>query len=209
MKRIIIFSLLLLPFKQYAQDTKDDKHKRYVHTGIFCADVSIAPGFLINQNISTISIPAGIEFYMDSHVSFKADVYYHVTSGLTSDSLRLTANHQLFCGAAYHFTTKGYFDPYFAFQPGVSYGQVTPESKLPRTTDTPNGKIDYNGNLAPILGLSLGFNYYFPRFFHIFVEARYVHGTLLYNAPAAFPLDELKIQFGLGWNLNLIKQKKA
>jgi len=208
MKKILIYSLLLVPMFLRAQEEKEKK-KQYIHTGILCADVSIAPGFLINQNVSTISIPAGIEFYFDQHVSFKADVYYHVTSGLTNDSLRLTANHQLFCGASYHFTTQGYFDPYLAFQPGISYAQVSNESKLPQKTDNPNEKIEYTPNLAPVLGISLGFNYYFPRFFHIFVEARYVHGVLMYNAPGSFPLDELKLQFGLGWNLNLIKQKKT
>jgi hypothetical protein len=206
MKRHLLYSLFILPALLVAQE---EPSKRYVHTGILCADISISPGGLVNQNVSTISIPAGIEFYFDDHVSFKADVYYHVTSGLTADSLRLIANHQLLCGAAYHFTTRGYFDPYFAFQPGVSYGQVKKESKLPQNMDSPNGKLDYSPNLAPVLGVSLGFNYYFPRFFHIFVEASYIHGTLMFNAPGSFPLDEMKIQFGLGWNLNLIKQKKA
>jgi len=201
--------LFLFPFLSLGLLAQETPKKRYVHTGIFCADVSIAPGFLINQNVSTISIPAGIEFYLDEHVSFRADVYFHVASDITSDSLKLTANHQLLCGASYHFATKGYFDPYLAFQPGVTYGQVTPQNKLPMNTETPNGTIAYSPNLAPILGIALGFNYYFPRFFHIFVEARYIHGTLLYNAPGAFPLDEMKISFGLGWNLNLIKQKKA
>ncbi len=206
MKTFILSLYLLIPILGF---TQEEPAKRYVHTGILCGDISLAPGFLLQENISTVSVPAGIEFYVDPHVSFKADVYFHVSSGMTQDSLKLIANHQLFVGASYHFTTKGYFDPYLSFQPGVSYAQVQNESKIQVDAQTKYGTIDYSANIVPILGVALGFNYYFPRYFHIFVEARYVHGTLLYNAPGSFPLDELKLQFGLGWNLNLIKQKKA
>jgi hypothetical protein len=205
MKTRLFFIMLLFPLLGICQEAPD---KRFVHEGILCGDISIAPGMLLNQNISTISIPATLEYYWDDHVSLKNDIYFHVSSGLTNDSLRLIANHQLFVGIAYHFTTKGNFDPYVGFQPGIAYSQVKNESKIPFSDQTPYGRIEYSPSLNPVLGLSVGFNYYFFRYFHLFVEARYVHGTHLYNAPGAFPLDELKCQFGLGWNLNLIRKKK-
>jgi hypothetical protein len=201
----IFFILGLFPSLLFAQD---EPTTRFVHAGILCGDISLAPGMLVQQNISTVSVPTTLEFYIDDHVSLKDDVFFHVSSGQTADSLKLTANHQLFVGIAYHFTTRGNLDPYMAFQPGISYSQLTRENKLPNYDNTPDGTISYSANLVPVASLSLGVNYYFPRYFHMFVEVRYVHGTLLFNAPGAFPLDEIKCQFGLGWNLNMIRKKK-
>jgi hypothetical protein len=206
MRKIALLCLILLPLISPAQE---ESSKRYVHKGLLSGDASIAPGMLLKQNVSTVSIPGTLEYFWDEHVSIKADIYYQANAGLTNDSLRLIANHQLFVGINYHIHTNSNFDPYLGFQPGVAYGQVRPESKLPFQEQTPYGQVQYNASLAPVLGLSIGFNYYFFRYFHIFVEARYVHGTLLYNAPGSFSLDELKCQFGLGWNLNLLHQKKS
>jgi hypothetical protein len=204
MKALILSFCLILALSCSAQEQAD---QRFVRAGILNGGASISPGFLLQQNISTISIPLTGEYYIDEHVSVKSDVFIHVGSGLTADSLRLVANHQLFTGLSYHFKTKGNLDPYLCFQPGLAYSQVKRESKLPFNDETPDGRIEYTPSLNPVLAISAGINYYFPRFFHIFIEARYVHGNALFNAPWAFPLDELKVQFGLGWNINVLKKK--
>lgn len=191
--------LLLIPAFAFSQE---EQSKRFVHAGILCGDISLAPGLLLQENISTVSIPGTLEYYIDEHVSIKSDVYFHVSSGLTSDSLRLTSNHQLFTGIAYHFKTNGNLDPYMAFQPGLAYTQLTRENKLPNADQTPYGTLSYSPAINPIVGIALGVNYYFPRYFHIFIEMRYVHGTHLYDVPVSFPLDEVKYQFGLGFNIN-------
>jgi hypothetical protein len=174
--------------------------------GLICTDISIAEGLLLNQKVLTVSIPARLEYYLDEHVSLKNDIYFHVSSGMTKDSLKLVLNHQLFVGIAYHPSTRSFFDPYIAFQPGLAYAQVKSVQITPPPDHTPFGQIDYTPNLNPVLALSLGFNYFFPRYFHFFIELRYIHGTHLFNAPAAFPLDEIKGQFGLGWNFDFSKK---
>jgi hypothetical protein len=199
--KTFLFSVSL--FLSFSCCGQEEQNARFVRAGILSGGASISPGLLLQQNISTISIPLTGEYYLDEHVSIKADVFIHVSSGLTADSLRLIANHQLFTGLSYHFKTTGNLDPYLCFQPGLAYSQVKRESKLPFNDQTPNGTIEYTPSVNPILGVAAGINYFFPRFFHIFIEARYVHGNALFNAPWAFPLDELKVQFGLGWNMNV------
>jgi hypothetical protein len=204
MKTLIVSISFLFSFFCSAQE---EPVQRFVRAGILCGGASISPGLLLQQNSSTISIPLGGEYYLDEFISIKSDVFIHVSSGLTSDSLRLVTNHQLFTGLAYHFKTKSNLDPYLCFQPGLAYSQVKRESKLPFNDQTPDGLIEYTPSLNPVLALACGVKCYFPRFFHIFLELRYVHGTALFNAPWAFPLDELKLQFGLGWNMNVLRKK--
>ena len=180
----------------------------FIHKGLLCTDLSIAEGMLLNQKVSTVSVPARLEYYLDHHVSLKNDIYFHISSGMTKDSLKLVLNHQLFAGIAYHFCSRSFFDPYIALQPGLAYAQVKSEQVNQVNEHTPFGQIDYTPNINPVLGLSAGFNYFFPRYFHFFIEIRYIHGTHLFNAPMAFSLDELKGQFGLGWNFDF-HQKHA
>jgi hypothetical protein len=205
MKKIVNLLLICLAFAVTAS-AQDEPAKRFVTAGLLCGDASLAPGFLLSENISTVSIPLSAEYYFDGHVSLKADIYIHVSSGMTSDSLTLKSNHQLFTGLAYHFVTKGYFDPYIGFQPGLSYAQLQSDAK---TTYSVLNETDlsYHPNIVPVMAVSVGFRYFFPRYFHIFIEARYVHGTLVCDrpTPGSFPLDELKMQFGLGWNIRTKK----
>ncbi|HXC04473.1 MAG TPA: hypothetical protein VNZ86_06950, partial [Bacteroidia bacterium] len=141
---ILLFSLLMQT--GYAQEVI---RIGFVQAGMLCGDASLAPGILLNQNISTVSVPLSAEYYLDSRISIKADIYLHVSSGMTSDSLTLISNHQLFTGLAYHFRTKGYFDPYVGFQPGVSYAQIKSDSKTESLLlNAPD--LTYHANLVPV-----------------------------------------------------------
>ncbi|MFI5151434.1 MAG: hypothetical protein ACHQRM_17030 [Bacteroidia bacterium] len=202
----VLLQTLILSLVFFSARAQEEAKKQFISAGLLCGDASLAPGYLFSQNISTVSIPLSAEYYIDSRISFKSDIYLHVSSGMTSDSLTLLNNHQLFTGLAYHFKTNGYFDPYIAFQPGVSYAQLHSEMKE-KVTVLDVTDPSYHPNIVPVAALSLGFRYFFPRYFHIFIEARYVHGTLVSDrpTPGSFPLDELKIQFGLGWNIRTKK----
>jgi hypothetical protein len=72
----------------------------------------------------------------------------------------------------------------------------------------PAQKKYYNGSISPLATAGLGFNYYFQRFAHLFLETRYVYGQHLSNAPSPISLQEVRITFGLGFNLFIIKEKK-
>jgi hypothetical protein len=80
MRKIALLCLILLPLISPAQE---ESSKRYVHKGLLSGDASIAPGMLLKQNVSTVSIPGTLEYFWDEHVSIKADIYYQANAGLS------------------------------------------------------------------------------------------------------------------------------
>ncbi len=186
------------------------ENTQFIHKHLVRADASIVAGFLFKENISNVHIDGNAEYYMDNKVSIRGSASYMIGSdGLTADSVGLKDFHSIMLGGAYHFTTKGYFDPYFILQPGLSYTSSFKELADPSssTGDSPQRKL-YDGVVSPIATAGLGFNYYFQRFAHLFVETRYVYGRHLSEAPSPVSLQELRITFGLGFNLFIIKDQK-
>ncbi len=108
-------------------------------------------------------------------------------------------------GAAFHIPTNSHFDPYVIVQPGIAY---TSSYQNIRLNDEVPTKVSYRGVLTPLATAGIGVNYYFQRFAHLFVEGRYVYGKHLSTAPQPISLEEIRITFGLGFNLFIMKEKK-
>lgn len=186
------------------------ENTQYIHKHLMRADASVVGGYLFKENINNVHIDGSAEYYIDNKISIRGSASYLVgSSGLTKDSIGLKDFHSIYLGGAYHFPTKGHFDPYVIFQPGLSYTSSykgTPAS-LTTSEEAPAKKM-YPGVLTPIATAGVGFNYYFQRFAHLFFETRYVYGQHLSPAPSPISLQELRVTFGLGFNLFIIKDKK-
>lgn len=186
------------------------ENTQYIHKHLMRADASVVGGYLFQENINNVHINGSAEYYLDNKISIRGSASYMLgSSGLTKDSMGLKDFHCIYLGGAYHFPTKGHFDPYVIFQPGLSYTSSykgTPTS-LSSSEETPAKKM-YPGALSPLATAGVGFNYYFQRFAHLFVETRYVYGQHLSPAPSPISLQELRVTFGLGFNLFIIKDKK-
>ena len=118
--------------------------------------------------------------------------------------------HSIYLGGAYHIPTKGHFDPYVIFQPGLAYtSSYEIHNWVPlQLQDERVSHTYYPGVLTPLATAGVGFNYYFQRFAHLFLETRYVYARHLSQAPSPISLQELRVTFGLGFNLFIIKDKK-
>ena len=171
---------------------------RYVHKHLLRAQATISPGMLLESKARNIYIHGNLEYYADETISLRGDGYYFVSSfGNTNHFLM---HHSLFSGASYHIKTKNHFDPYIGIQPGISITQAfyntCPDGAMcfapPRLQDS------YSFN--PLISGVIGFNYYAQQVFHIFGEARYVHGTHL-SELGPLSLDEVRLSFGLGFNI--------
>jgi hypothetical protein len=184
---------------------------QYIHRHLVRADASIVPGYIFKDNLKNIHLNGNLEYYLDHKISIRGDANYMLgSSGLTEDSMHLQDNISIMLGSVLHFPTNSHFDPYFILQPGIaytsSYYDPTGGNVL---QDEADGKIyRYKGSLSPLASVGLGFNYYFQRFAHLFLETRYVYGQHLSSAPSPVSLEELRITFGLGFNLFIIKEKK-
>ncbi len=185
------------------------ENTQFIHKHLVRADASIVAGYLFKENINNVHINGSAEYYLDNKISIRGSASYLLGStGLTKDSIGLKDFHSIYLGGVYHFNTTSHFDPYFIFQPGLAYTSSY-KSGPPalKAGDTQIRKY-YPGVLTPLATAGVGFNYYFQRFAHLFVETRYVYGRHLSQAPSPISLQELRVTFGLGFNLFIIKDKK-
>jgi len=185
------------------------EHTQYIHKHLMRADVSVVGGYLFKEGMKTAHIDGSAEYYLDNKISVRGSASYMLGSnGLTKDSIGLKDFHSIYLGAAYHFPTKGHFDPYFILQPGLAYTSSYKSGPPALTAEDEQIRKYYPGVLSPVATAGVGFNYYFQRFAHLFMETRYVYGMHLSQAPSPISLQELRVTFGLGFNLFIMKEKK-
>jgi hypothetical protein len=198
LKYVVITPLLYCLSLSFAQQTDG----QYIHKHLIRSDASVISGYMFNENINNVHLNGNLEYYMDNKVSIRGDANYLLGSnGLSDDSVGLKDNASVMLGAVFHIKTKNHFDPYFIVQPGIAY---TSSFRQNNSGETINKKY-YPGALTPLASAGLGFNYYFQRFAHLFLETRYMYGEHVSHAPSPLSLQELRITFGLGFNLFIIK----
>ena len=61
--------------------------------------------------------------------------------------------------------------------------------------------------VSPAISVSTGFNFYVWRYIHFMANLKYVHAKHSTEWGTNYALDEFRISFGLGWNVNLMKRK--
>lgn len=212
MKRLIgvICFLICVLFAQ-AQEEKG----QFIRKGLLRSMATISPGTMLQnkKNESTISIHGNLEYYVADNISIRGDSYYFLQSKFNngvvlSELYFFDFNHSILSGASYHFKTKNHFDPYIALEPGISITRASEKCPPEVMCILPVWARTYETTANPLISTAFGFNYYFQKLFHLFGEARYIHGNYLSDAPAPLSLSELRFSFGLGFNLNLLKNKE-
>jgi len=190
-KKSFIFILFLFISKaDFSQ-----KNPAIIDKGLIRTQGVISFGKLTDHNKTNLYLNGNLEYYTSSLISLRGDIYYYLPK--SNDDV-LQKNHQLFYGASYHFYTKHNMDFYLGIQPGIAFTQTGVDVLQTKLTSAPT----YN----PLISEVVGFNYYATKWFHLFVDTRYVYGSHLSDAPP-FKLNELRISFGLGFNLNLFHKK--
>jgi hypothetical protein len=204
MKKIILLSVILSSLILGVAGTSfsQEESGQYIHKGLFRSMGGIAPGIMLKENVSTVSLTGNVEYYIADNISLRGDSYFYMQGKDKSGKDPFEFNHSTFSGASYHFKTKNHFDPYFAFEPGIAISK-----KNPSLITVPELYSSGNASANPLLSSALGFNFYFQKWFHLFAEARYISGKHLSDATAPLSLNELRFSFGLGWNINLVKKK--
>ncbi|HXB10698.1 MAG TPA: hypothetical protein VNZ45_01830 [Bacteroidia bacterium] len=192
-KRFAFIVITLLVFgRVYAQP---DSAKGFVHRGILRGALNFAVGKMTSFNIANAYVTGNLEYYADSKISVRGDVYFFVNS--LNNNKFLKQNSALYFGACYNFPTHSNFDPIIGLQPGVAVSQLAATSN----------DISHPINVAPIASIVTGFNYYAENWFHIQVNARYTMGKHL-DDDGLFQLNEISFSFGLGFNIDVLKKSK-
>lgn len=196
MKNIIIAIALIAPVLAMGQS--DDK--TYPYRGLVRMSGSFATGTMPKANLKNVYLTGDLEYYINGNVSLRSESFLFLNS-LDNPTSPLLQNHQLFTGASYHFRPDKPLDFYMGFQPGIAYSQVS------MTQLEPTDPAMSDATLNPLISGMAGVNYFATKFFHLFINTRYVSGKHLSNAPTPLSLNEFRISFGLGINFRVLKKK--
>lgn len=182
MVKFYLAFLFLIPTLLQGQ-TEDGSVLR---SGLLRSQGTFSFGKLPKIKETGIYLHGNLEYYLNSNLSLRGDVFYH----LKSDEFSIIKkNHQLFSGISYHIKLGRNLNPYIGVEPGVGL------------TEAANyNYIKQSRSITFLYSSVIGFNYYAEDWFHIFVDARFLGGT--HKAETEININEIRFSFGLGFNIN-------
>ena len=198
MKKIIILSLMLTPLFILAQE-----NERIIRKGLVGGKGTLAMGSPVNYEGTNMYVSGNLQYYVADNISYRGEVWFFL--GSDGDKNLFKQNSTLFTNFNYHIKTKNNIDPYIGIGPGFSWTQLKEPESILLVPDNNTPISSYSATISPVGSLTAGINYY-NKWAHLFIEAKYVHGVHLSDIPGV-SLNELRIAFGFGWNLNTIKKK--
>lgn len=185
-KRKIILALLsiLCLGTMDAQELETREH-------LVSATATISPGFQKENSDINIYLHGLASFYIEPKVSVDGEVYWFL--GGQEQQTKMAENSSLLFGINYHFAKDGKVDPYIGVMPGLSLVSAVNYTILqPRASEF---------SVVPIITFDTGFKFHMAKWCNAFVNLRYLKGTLVEHHYEALKLDELRVSFGLGFNL--------
>lgn len=187
----IIFALFIL-VSVCGNIFSQEENKQYIHKNLSRTTLTFSTGYFPKNKVSSVYLTGNVEYYTNNKISVRGDGYYFVNNlseSVLSSEYIPNQNHGLFFGALYHFKNNSHFDPYLGLQPGIAISQS--KNNFQTSSVTAN----------PLFSSVLGFNYYAKKYAHLFINARYVSGKHLSDARTPMSLNEIRFEFGLGFNL--------
>lgn len=169
-----------------------------VEKGLLKATTTFSLG-LQTENTQNYYLSGLFEYSLDNRFSVRGDAFYFL--GSSGDRVRFDHNHQLFAGIVAHFKVAEQFYLYTGIQPGVAYSRG---SEFP--TLNPDGTTSNKFAFNPVVSGIGGLTYYAPKWFHVFIETRYILGRHQADSYVVH-LDEWRFTFGLGFHLYTFKKK--
>lgn len=156
------------------------------------SSATISPGFQKNNPDMNIYVHGFIFYHPEPRVSLNGEGYWY--TGAQEQQTLMAENSTLLFGPNYHLTADGKVDPFVGIMPAISL--VSAVDRI--TSSIPSaGKL----SVVPLISFNAGFRLHFVRWFNAFLNVRYFMGTLTENYPTALSLNELRVSFGLGFNL--------
>ncbi len=180
--------------------------QQFINKGLLRAQGNISSGVMFKSPGTNIYLHGDLEYYLEPGISIRSESYYFLST--FNGEPAFSKNHSNFAGVMYHFKTNGKLDPYVGIQPGIALTQLSKPVLLSADTASwsPYTVSSYPVNFSPLFSASAGFNFYAYKFFNLFVHLKYVTGKHLSDIQPE-SLNEIKLTFGLGWNIWLIKNK--
>lgn len=197
MRKIIVTLILTLPLISFAQESD-----RVIRKGLTAGKGTLAMGMPTDYEGTNMYVSGNLQYYVDDNISYRGELWFFL--GSDGEKNLFKQNSTLFTNFNYHIKTKNNIDPYIGIGPGFSWTQLKEPDNL-AIVDNQFATSSYEATISPVASLTAGVNYY-TKWAHLFIEAKYVHGIHLSDTTPV-SLNELRIAFGFGWNINLIKKK--
>lgn len=199
MVRIAVILVLLISTNLFAQQ-KELTGADIIRKGLLRAQGTILPGWTLKDGKTNLYLQGDLEYYLQDKVSLKGDISYFLD---TQGSNYLKHNHSLFFGTQYHFPYKR-FDAYLGLHPGISLIQARNPVESNSDLSIPNVSVM---KVSPAVAVATGFNFYVWKYIHFMFNLKYVHAKHTAEWGQTYALDEIRVSFGLGWNVNLLRKK--
>lgn len=179
MKVFLILSLLFITSVTVAQK----KPGPGIRKGMLRAEGSLAYG---SGKDARYFLQGELEYLVHNRVGLNGMSYFNIgPSGNYPKSV-----HTIFSGPAFHFPMSKQMDFSLAVQPGLSFVHDAGSKEHSAVSEMiPNSSV--MGSIA-----------YYGSFFHIFFQMR-ANAAYTNDTAERQNLSDLRMSFGLGWNLNL------
>ena len=170
-----------------------------IKTGMLRAQANISGGYLFQSQKYAPYISANLDYYINENFSITGESWISFDI-IGMDQIGLRKNYATFAGLNYHPVRKSRWDPYIGFSAGASIHTIN----YFQDTLIRESPIQF----SPLIGVSVGLNYYVGSIFHFFAQCKFVAGGSNSSVYGRTYLEELKISGGLGWNFTPRKKKK-
>ena len=183
---MVRYTLCLAILLQAAPASAQDSLPR---KGLLLGAGAIAPGFMLQHDITNIHVVGRLEYYLEERISVRGRGSWYVDA--QQDMPLLARNDQLSFGAYYH-TGTGRLDLHAGVEPGISF--TRPD--LPVI-----GLVELPLRVLPTAALSAGLTWFVWDHFHFFLDVRQ-HWASYQGMPGGpLRLHELVVSGGLGFHL--------
>ena len=179
MRAFLILSLIFITGVTVAQK----KPGPGIRKGMLRAEGSLAYG---SGNNARYYLQGELEYLVHNRVGLNSMSYINIGPS----NIYPKSCHTLFSGPAFHFPMSKQMDFSLAVQPGLSFVSDAGSVENSKVNEIiPNSSV--MGSLA-----------YYGSFFHVFFQLR-ANAAYVNDTKERQNLSDLRISFGLGWNLNL------
>ncbi len=179
MKQLFLFTLLFISINSFAQK----KTAPGIRTGLLCAEGSLAYG---SGSTSRYFFQGELEYFVHRRIGLNSIMYFNIGP----KNIYPKSYNTLFSGPAFHFPMGKQMDVSIALQPGLSFVKDVGSVENPAVKE-----------IIPNSSIAGGLTFY-GSFFHVFFQLR-ANAAYTNDTAERQNLSDLRMSFGLGWNLNL------
>lgn len=154
-----------------------------IKKGSIRAFSTLSPGKMLHSSNHYFYGHGGLEYYFEKNRSASGDTYFMLGSSDPKTS-QFMFNHSTFFGVNQHFIS-GNSDFYVGLHPGMAITKLN-------LTEEPHTGVN------PLVSSTIGYNLYFFKYLHFFVQSRLILGKHGMDRPEK--LGEIRFSAGLGLN---------